>query len=75
LRLPAVALALVLAAAVPAVADVVYVYDDLNRLVRVIREDGEAGTYHYDAVGNILRITGSSGGSRASRSRRGGSSR
>jgi YD repeat-containing protein len=32
-------------------------YDDLGRLVRVINETGEAATYHYEAVGNILRIT------------------
>ena len=49
-------LALLLSAA-PASADVIYLYDDLGRLVRVIREDGEAATYHYDAVGNILGIT------------------
>ncbi|MGH7341147.1 MAG: RHS repeat domain-containing protein, partial [Candidatus Rokuibacteriota bacterium] len=42
-------------------ADIVYLYDDLGRLVRVIREDGEAATYHYDAVGNILQITRESG--------------
>src|SRR5262249_11230458 len=38
-------------------ADITYLYDELNRLVRVIRDDGEAATYHYDSVGNILRIT------------------
>jgi YD repeat-containing protein len=48
-------------AATPAAADIVYFYDELNRLVRVIRDDGEAATYHYDAVGNILRITRESG--------------
>ncbi len=47
--------------ACPAFARIVYLYDDLDRLVRVIREDGEAATYHYDAVGNILRITRESG--------------
>ena len=45
----------------PALADILYLYDDLNRLVRVIREDGEAATYHYDAVGNLLSITRESG--------------
>ena len=45
----------------PAAADIVYLYDELNRLVRVIREDGEAASYHYDPVGNILRITRESG--------------
>jgi YVTN family beta-propeller protein/YD repeat-containing protein len=34
---------------------------ELGRLVRVIREDGEAASYHYDAVGNILQITRESG--------------
>ena len=43
-----------------AVADIVYLYD-LGRLVRVIREDGEAASYHYDAVGNLLQITRESG--------------
>jgi RHS repeat-associated protein len=45
----------------PARADIVYLYDDLGRLVRVIRDDGEAATYHYDPVGNILQITRESG--------------
>lgn len=45
----------------PAFADIAYLYDDLGRLVRVIRQDGEAATYHYDAVGNILQITRESG--------------
>jgi len=33
-----------------------YVYDSLNRLVRVIDQNGEVATYNYDAVGNILSI-------------------
>ena len=33
-----------------------YVYDVLNRLVAVVDQDGNAATYTYDAVGNILRI-------------------
>ena len=33
-----------------------YVYDDLNRLVVVVDRLGNAATYTYDAVGNILRI-------------------
>jgi len=45
----------------PASADIVYLYDDLGRLVRVIREDGEAASYHWDAVGNLLQITRASG--------------
>jgi len=44
-----------------AVADIVFLYDDLGRLARVIREDGEAGSYHYDSVGNLLRVTRESG--------------
>lgn len=42
-------------------ADVVFVYDKLGRLVRAIRPDGEAATWHYDAVGNVLQITRESG--------------
>jgi YD repeat-containing protein len=45
----------------PASADIRYLYDELGRLVRVIREDGEAASYHYDAVGNILQISRESG--------------
>ncbi len=33
-----------------------YVYDDLGRLVGVVDPDGNAVTYTYDAVGNILAI-------------------
>ncbi|OLD62966.1 MAG: hypothetical protein AUI47_10715 [Acidobacteria bacterium 13_1_40CM_2_68_5] len=53
--------AVVLTPVTAARADIVYLYDDLNRLVRVIRDNGEAATYHYDAVGNILSITRASG--------------
>jgi len=56
-----VALALSLTGPADAVADITYVYDELDRLVRVIRADGEAATYSYDAVGNLLSITRSSG--------------
>ena len=45
----------------PAFGDVAYLYDDLGRLARVIAADGQAATYQYDAVGNILRITRESG--------------
>lgn len=34
-----------------------YVYDDLGRLVGVVDPDGNAATYAYDAVGNILAIS------------------
>ncbi|MGH7279064.1 MAG: IPT/TIG domain-containing protein [Candidatus Rokuibacteriota bacterium] len=33
-----------------------YIYDELNRLVGVIDQQGNAATYTYDAVGNLLRI-------------------
>ena len=33
-----------------------YVYDDLGRLVGTIAADGQAATYAYDAVGNLLSI-------------------
>jgi len=33
-----------------------YVYDDLGRLVGVVDPEGNAATYTYDAVGNILAI-------------------
>jgi YD repeat-containing protein len=33
-----------------------YVYDALNRLVAVVDQQGNAATYTYDAVGNILRV-------------------
>jgi YD repeat-containing protein len=44
-----------------------YVYDELNRLVAVVDQQGNAATYTYDAVGNILRVdrfgsTGAPGG-------------
>ena len=33
-----------------------YVYDDLGRLIGVIDQNGDAATYNYDAVGNLLSI-------------------
>src|SRR5262249_40082681 len=33
-----------------------YVYDELGRLVMVVDPSGDAATYTYDAVGNILSI-------------------
>jgi YVTN family beta-propeller protein/YD repeat-containing protein len=45
----------------PAAADVVYLYDSLGRLVRVIDQNGEAATSVYDAVGNVLQILRQSG--------------
>ena len=48
----AVSLSLVTAAR----AEIFYVYDDLSRLIAIVDEHGNAATYTYDAVGNILRI-------------------
>ncbi|MBI2985707.1 MAG: RHS repeat protein [Deltaproteobacteria bacterium] len=36
---------------------VIYIYDDLGRLSRVVDQNNECATYEYDAVGNILSIT------------------
>ncbi|MBI4489577.1 MAG: RHS repeat protein, partial [Deltaproteobacteria bacterium] len=36
---------------------VIYIYDDLGRLVRVVNENNKCATYEYDAVGNLLTIT------------------
>lgn len=41
-----------------AATDIVYIYDDLNRLQEVIRGDGPTLSYSYDEVGNITRISG-----------------
>lgn len=38
-------------------APVSYLYDELGRLVCVIEKDGNAATYAYDAVGNLLSIS------------------
>jgi YD repeat-containing protein len=34
-----------------------YVYDELNRLIQIIYEDGRRVTYTYDATGNRLTLT------------------
>jgi YD repeat-containing protein len=44
-----------LAVATPT-AGIVYIYDELQRLKSVIDPVGEAATYSYDAVGNLLGI-------------------
>ncbi len=44
-----------LAAPAPA-QEIRYIYDDLNRLVGVVDQQGNAAEYVYDAVGNILQI-------------------
>jgi YD repeat-containing protein len=38
-------------------AGIVYIYDELQRLKSIIDPVGEAATYSYDAVGNLLSIT------------------
>ena len=48
-------------AARPSAADVVYLYDSLGRLVRLIDQNGQAGTYVYDGVGNLLQVLRQSG--------------
>jgi YD repeat-containing protein len=35
---------------------IVYVYDDVNRLVGVVNQQGDAAGYNYDPVGNLLSI-------------------
>jgi YD repeat-containing protein len=35
----------------------IYVYDELNRLIQVIYEDGRKVTYTYDATGNWITVT------------------
>lgn len=39
-----------------------YIYDDANRLNRAVNDSGEAATYNYDNVGNILSIDRATGG-------------
>lgn len=41
---------------------VMYVYDEIGRLVGVINPAGDAATYTYDAVGNLLSIARHSAG-------------
>jgi YD repeat-containing protein len=50
---------LVAVLALPPLADtqeVRYIYDDLNRLIGVVDQQGNAAEYVYDAVGNVLQI-------------------
>ncbi|AEG02000.1 RHS repeat protein [Methylomonas methanica] len=44
---------LILSTSVYAGVEINYVYDDLNRLTSVARQDGPAITYQYDASGNF----------------------
>ena len=41
----------------PGAGDVIYVYDELGRLVAVIDPAGDTAIYNYDAVGNLVSIT------------------
>lgn len=42
--------------------EVKYIYDDRGRLYQVIDAQGNFAAYNYDAVGNLLSITRSTGG-------------
>jgi len=44
-----------LAAPAPA-QEIRYIYDDLNRIVGVVDQQGNAAEYVYDSVGNILQV-------------------
>ena len=35
----------------------IYIYDELNRLIQAIYEDGRRVTYTYDAAGNGITLT------------------
>jgi YD repeat-containing protein len=65
-RIAAVLLALCaclssLSTPLPAIAaDIIYIYDELGRLVGVVDPAGDAVTYRYDAVGNLLSSSGGS---------------
>jgi YD repeat-containing protein len=43
-------------------APIRYIHDELGRLVSVVDQNGDAATYHYDAVGNLTGITRTSTG-------------
>jgi YD repeat-containing protein len=53
-------IAVMVLGALPALAQgnspVQYAYDDLGRLTKVVDQNGNTATYHYDAVGNLLSI-------------------
>ena len=40
-----------------ACADITYVYDRVGRLIGVVDPAGDTAVYHYDAVGNLTRIS------------------
>src|SRR5213596_2155761 len=56
---PILLIAFVLARLVPAqsTSPIRYFYDDLGQLTKVVDKNGDAATYSYDAVGNLLSIT------------------
>lgn len=53
----ALSLGAVLLALAPAAADVLYVHDALGRLVGVVDAQGNAASYAYDSVGNLLGVS------------------
>lgn len=53
---PAVLLVVLGLAASGLAQEIRYIYDDLNRLIGVVDQQGNAAEYVYDAVGNILEI-------------------
>jgi YD repeat-containing protein len=40
---------------------VIYTYDDANRLIKVVHEDGSVVEYSYDEVGNLISISRNTG--------------
>src|SRR6266498_3710406 len=50
-------LAACLTTAAPAVAEIIYVYDNLSRLVGVVDPAGDTVVSSYDSVGNLLSIS------------------
>lgn len=55
------AVALVMLAAAPALADITYAYDSAGRLVAISDGAGKVITYSHDSDGNILQVQVNSG--------------